>query len=67
METWGHQYIHSWAKKRERGVEPGTQRSTNSVLEDLVHPEEGEDACLVVGHPQLLRHGTTYGTGQEGI
>jgi hypothetical protein len=43
-------------------MEPGTEGSTDGVLEDLVDAEEGEDAGLVVGHPQLLRHGPPYRT-----
>ncbi len=46
----------------KEGIEPGTEGSTDSVLEDFVDAKEGEDACLVVGHPQLLRHGPPYHT-----
>jgi hypothetical protein len=46
----------------KRRMEPGTEGSTDGVLEDLVDAEEGEDAGLVVGHPQLLRHGPSYHT-----
>ncbi len=47
------QYVH-W-------VPPGTEGRPDGVLKDLVDAEEGEDAGLVVRHPQLSGHGSPCG------